>query len=41
MLLSGGGMAMADAYQENMQGFVQICSCVCVGPMNTSQLFRE
>lgn len=29
MLLRRGGMAMADVYQENMQGCVQICSCVC------------
>lgn len=27
MLLRGGGMAMVDVYQENMQGCVQICSC--------------
>ena len=51
MLRRGGGMAMGDVSQENMQGCVQICSsvcvCVCVRvrvrvrvcPMNTSQLF--
>lgn len=30
MLLRGGGMAVADVYQENMQDCVQMCSCVCV-----------
>lgn len=37
MLHRGEGMTVVDVYQENMQGCVQICSCVRVCASNEHQ----